>query len=141
MREGRAAVNSEYSIEDGKFYIFGQQVTEQVFKEAVESNGGWYDPDRKLAGVSVKSRSNIMTEINRAVELLRSVDYHIYDTETLKRVTDNARAYGWEIGFRQIDPCAQVTSSRQNPFVKPDWDAEILEEARAFIVTAKDVPL
>lgn len=82
-----------------------------------------------------------MNDINGALELLRSAGYHVYDTETLKRITNNARAYGWEIGLRQIDPCAQVTTSRQNPFVKPDWDAEIIEEANAFIVTAKDVPL
>lgn len=54
-------MSSEYSIEDDKFYVFGQQVTEERFKEIVESNGGWYDSNRKLAGVSVKSRSNITT--------------------------------------------------------------------------------
>ena len=47
---------NEYSIEDGKFYIFGQQVTEEVFGATIVANGGWYDSDKKMAGVSAKPR-------------------------------------------------------------------------------------
>ena len=88
-----------------------------------------------------RENATLQRELERARMMYNHLASKSVAPDMLKRYCDNARAYGWEIGFRQIDPCAQVTTSRQNPFVKPDWDAEILEEANAFIVTARDVPL
>lgn len=124
-------------------FIDGQNVTEKQFQQMCREAGFTMMTDSEQNEMDSLRRENatLQRELERARMMYNHLASKSVAPDMLKRYCDNARAYGWEIGFRQIDPCAQVTTSRQNPFVKPDWDAEILEEANAFIVTARDVPL
>lgn len=70
--------------------------------------------------------------------------YMILNEGMLKRYCDNARAYGWECGVRDLrgtDIPHVVNSSQYNPFVKPDWDAHLNNDEVGFQLAARDVPL
>lgn len=54
------------------------------------------------------------------VELLNAHDRGVIETDR------NARAYGWEIGRRGLDPVAQVETSKDNPFLDPDWRSVVI---------------
>jgi hypothetical protein len=109
-RRKKNHVNIEVS--NAGIFIDGRQVSEREFEEI-------------LVGCGL----NIVHNHGRLLDI---------DADMLKKYCDNARAYGWEIGARGIEPVEQVISQEGNPFVNPDWDAKLKKERTGWVLSAND---
>lgn len=55
-----------------------------------------------------------------------------YGVSDLAEIDRNARAYGWEVGRRGIEPTAVTETSEGNPFIDPDWRDRMAGRADAY---------
>lgn len=128
-------------------YIDNQRVTEEEFQQLCREAGISMMTDSEQAEMAALRREldqarDMYNDLAREHERLKEVGY--ISPELLKRITDQARAYGWECGRADLTGTqlhAVITTSSRNPFTNPNWDEHLKDRDLGWQVTWKDVPL